>query len=476
MATTRKRNSSRIRLPLWALGLVVLLVLVLVGASGFWLFDTIRSQVANWELTDPEFATNSQTTDATRVPDDDEMPDPIASEIRPILSTDSLKPWQGTERVTILLLGIDQRCDEEGPTRTDSLMVLTMDPVGLSAGALSLPRDMWVEIPGFDVDKINQAHFLGEINEYPGGGPALAVETVEATLGIEIDYYATVNFDGFREAIDLIGGITVSTPVDIEDPDYPDNCYGYEGFYLAEGEHHLDGEQALKFARTRVTEGSDIDRAARQQMVLLAVRDRILDANMLPQLMLEAPQLWQTFQDSTRTNMSINEAAQLALLARNIPRESIRTAVLDYDYVAPYTRPDGQQVLVPDREAIRVLRDTIFRPPAVPTPVIENLGMLVTQEAATVRVINGTQVFGLAAETQSYLQDHSVNVIEIGNADASTYRTTQIIDYSGKQYTSLYLTQVMSLPPLNISTGSDPEGEYDILVILGSDWEIPEDD
>ena len=79
------------------------------------------------------------------------------------------------------------------------MMVLTMDPIGLSAAVLSLPRDLWVQIPGFGVDKINQAHFMGEIYDYPGGGPALAVETVEATLGVNIDYYATVNFDAFVE-------------------------------------------------------------------------------------------------------------------------------------------------------------------------------------------------------------------------------------------------------------------------------------
>ncbi len=128
---------------------------------------------------------------------------------------------------------------------------------------------------------------------------------------------------------------------------------------------------------------------------------------------------------------------------------------------------------MPDRDSLRLLRDQLFRPPVVPTPVVENLPMLAAQEGARVRVINGTQTFGLAAQTQEFLQKHNVNVTEIGNADASTYRTTQIIDYGQYKFTDMYLTQLMKLPPLNVSSGTSAEGEYDILIILGSDWRLP---
>jgi LCP family protein required for cell wall assembly len=426
-----------------------------------------------WEITSPEFTVEGATS--TELPGS-ALPPPIASESGaavPTISAEDLAPWSGQDRVTVLLLGIDQRCDEEGPTRTDTMMVLTADPVGLSAATLSLPRDLWVDIPGFGVDRVNQAHYLGEVYDYPGGGPVLAVETVEATLGIDIDFYVTVNFDAFVELVDLIDGIDIVNDEDIEDDTYPDNCYGYDPFYLEAGEHHLDGTQALKYARTRVTVGGDVDRATRQQQVILAVREKVMQLNQLPLLLAQAPRLWQTFQRNVHTDMTLEEAIQLALLVPEIPRDSFQTAVINYDYVYTQTTPDGRQVLVPIRENIRSLRDQLFRPPAIPTPVIENLPVLAATEGARVAVYNGTPVFGLAGSTQDYLEGKGINVAEIGNADSAAYRTTQIIDFGSHPNTTRYLTQLLSLPPLNVSNGTEPTGDFDVLVILGNDWEVP---
>jgi LCP family protein required for cell wall assembly len=354
------------------------------------------------------------------------------------------------------------------------MMLVTIDPVGLSAGVMSLPRDMWVEIPGFDVDRINQAHYYGEAYEYPGGGPALAVETVESFLGIEIDYYAAVNFDAFIEVVNQVGGIDINVPEAIEDETYPDRCYGYDPFQIEAGEQELDGETALKYARTRATLGGDVDRAGRQQAVVLAVRDKVLSLDMIPQLIARAPEMWQTLQANVRTNMQPEQAIQLALLAQDIPRSSIKTAVIDYDYVYAETTPDGRQVLVPNRENIRLLRNDLFTPPVIPTPEIQNLPTLMADEAVRVAVHNGTPEFGLAGETQAYLLSQGVNVAEVGNADSATYRTTQIIDYGDHPNTTRFLIQLMSIPPLNVSSGETPEGDYDMLVIIGSDWAVPE--
>jgi hypothetical protein len=302
----------------------------------------------------------------------------------------------------------------------------------------------------------------------------LAVETVEATLGVEIDYYVTINFDGFVQVIDQIDGIRLDVPEAIEDPNYPDSCYGYDPFSIEAGEQNMNGQIALKYARTRNTAGGDVDRAGRQQQVLLAVRDKVMQFDMIPKLILESPQLWQTFQDSVSTNMTLDEMLQLALLVQDIPRDSINTAVINYEYVTPHTTPNGDQVLIPIRESIRGLRDQLFAPPVIPTPQIDNLPMLVAQEEARVMIINGTQTFGLAAATQEFLERNNVNVVDVGNADASTYPATLVVDYNDKTYTRLYLTQLMSLPPLNVSVGNDPEGDFDILIILGADWQVPQ--
>lgn len=477
-SNTSRRAPSRIRLPLWALIILGLGIIALLVGSSVWLYQTVQATVSSLELLNPDFANSgdgsNETAQELPAPNSSsEEPEPGSNAPSPILSTDAFHRWEGKDRISILLMGIDQRCDDNGPTHSDSMMILTIDPVGLSAAALSLPRDLWVEIPDFGVDRINQAMYFGEIYEYPGGGQALAAQTVETLLGVPIDFYVAVNFDAFVEVVDLIGGIDIDVPEAINDPDYPDQCYGNDPFSIEAGKQHLDGETALKYARTRATFGGDVDRAARQQAVILAVREQIFALNRLPQLIAQAPQLWQTSQENVRTNMSLDEAIQLALLVQDIPRDSIETAVLDFNYVYNETTPDGREVLVPVRENIRQLRDQLFLPPAIPTPVIENLPALMAAEQARIAVRNGTAEFGLAASTQEYLQSFGINVTDIGNADASTYLTSQIITYGSYPNTSRYLTQLMHVPPLNISSGTNPDGDYDILIIIGNDWRVP---
>jgi len=345
---SQKRPSPpKIRLPLWGLALLIVLLGLFVVGSSIWLFKTVQGMAAQWEVGQPGLELDG-VEGAEEMAGEGSLSDPLVTALTPeagdqlLLSPDAFQRWSGRERVNILLLGIDLRCEEDGPTHTDSMMVVTIDPVGLSAAALSLPRDLWVEIPEFGVDRINQAYFQGEIYDYPGGGAALAVETVEGTLGVPIDYYAAVNFKAFVDFIDLIGGITVDVPEAIDDPTYPDRCYGYDPFSISAGEHQLDGEAALKYARTRATVGGDVDRAARQQQVLMAARDKVLRVDMAPRLLVRAPQLWQSFQRNVETNMSLDEAIQLALLAQEIPRDSIRLEVINYSYVYNETTPGAQ--------------------------------------------------------------------------------------------------------------------------------------
>ena len=473
-SSPKRRPQSRIKLPIWAIGILGIILLVILVGSSIWLFRTVREMTSAWEVTNPDFGSVEEPRTPDQANNDSANAPETNNNSLPInLNADSVQPWSGQERVTILMLGIDQRCEEDGPTHTDSMMLVTVDPVGLSAGILSLPRDMWVEIPSVGVDRINQANYYGEIYNYPGGGPALAVDTVEAFLGVKIDYYAAVNFDAFVEIVDQIGGIDIVVPEAITDETYPDRCYGYDPFQIEAGDQHLDGQTALKYARTRATFGGDVDRAGRQQAVVLAVRDRVLSLNMLPSLITKAPALWQTLQDNVRTDMSLEEAMQLALLVQEIPRSSIHTSVIDYDYVYAETTPDGRQVLVPNRDNIRQLRNELFTAPVIPTPEIQNLPALMAAENARVAVLNGTPVFGLAGDTEAFLKSQNINVAEIGNADAATYRTTQIIDYGDHPNTQRFLIQLMGIPPLNVSSGSSPDGDYDLLIILGSDWHVP---
>lgn len=465
------RRNSGLRLPGWALVLLLVLGLLLLTLSSVWLFRTVRGLAAVPDGTGPDFnPIPGQAAPGQTAP---EVSAGTIAAPSGQTSPDTIPEWAGTERVNILLLGVDLRCDEEGPTHSDTIIVATIDPVSQSAALLSLPRDLWVEIPNFGANRINQAYFLGQAYELPGGGAGLAVETVEAFLGIPIDYYLAVDFKAFVDFVDMMDGVVIDVPERIEDPNYPDNCYGYDPFTIDAGQQRLDGATALKYARTRVTFGGDVDRAGRQQQVILAVREQATQLNSLPQLLFNAPQLWRSFQDNVDTDLKLDEALQLANLVRNIPRDSIHNRVLDYNYVYNDTTFDGQQVLVPLRDEVRLLRDELFAPPAVPTPVIEALPTVVTVEDARVAIFNGTSTFGLAAQTQQYLLRQNVTVTEVGNADSSTYSTTQIIDYGSHPGTVQYLVRLMNVPPLNVSTGTNPTGDFDVLVILGEDWHIP---
>jgi LCP family protein required for cell wall assembly len=267
------------------------------------------------------------------------------------------------QRINILLLGIDQRAGESEPARTDTLLVLTIDPRAKTAGMLSINRDLWVKIPGqASMGKINTAHFLGEAEHYPGGGPTLAMQTAQAALDIPLPYYIRLNFAAFEKLIDLIGGIDILVEEPIDDPTYPDAGYGYEPLYLDAGWQHMDGHTALRYARTRATAGSDLDRVKRQQQVVLAVRDKILDQRLLPRLLPQIALLIQTLRESVQTNLSPRQIYRLVTLAGAIERDRITAVTLDRSLVAPQTI-DGQAVLVLNPGAAQLLRDRLYQRP-----------------------------------------------------------------------------------------------------------------
>lgn len=428
--------------------------------------ETVPTLVAGGPIKAPVQAVHSGQ--ATAVPE----AEPEAAAAVPQVQ----EAWTGTSRVTILLMGIDRRCDEIGPVRTDSMMMLTVDPIGKTAAILSLPRDLWVEIPGFGVERINQAHYFGEIFEYPGGGPALAVDTVEAVLGTDIHYYATVNFEAFTEVVDLLGGVTLDVPEAINDEHYPDECYGVDPFSIGTGVQTLDGVTALKYARTRATQNGDLARAARQQEVVLAVRDAAV--SQVGELIIKAPQVWETLSQNVATTMQLEEALQLAWLLPEIPRENIRNGVIGDDYVFKVQNSDQQFVLVPRRQAIRDLRDELFAlPGAVHIGDADQLTRLYEQvdaEEAAVAIYNGTQTFGLAGDTKTWLESKNMTIAAVGNDGTATNTTSRIIQYGDFPATVDLLIELLEIPPLNVERGTvPPEPGIDVLVILGASWEIP---
>lgn len=270
-------------------------------------------------------------------------------------------------RVNILVLGIDQREGMTGPARTDTMLLFTLDRQARTAGMLSINRDLWVKIPGGQrAGKINTAHFLGEVEQVSGGGPALAMQTVQAALDIPVQYYIRLNFSAFEQLIDLIGGIDLNVEQPIDDPDYPDTGFGYEPFHIDAGWQHLDGRTALKYARTRATPGSDLDRVKRQQQVILAVRDKLLKERRLPQLLTQLGSLLAMYSGSIQTNLTPGQLRELIELGAGIDRDQIYAVTLDGQWIEEFFAPDGQDAIVLKPGATLYLREQLYKPPRAP--------------------------------------------------------------------------------------------------------------
>jgi LCP family protein required for cell wall assembly len=326
-------------------------------------------------------------------------------------------------------------------------------------------------MPAMDTDgKINTAHFLGDAYNYPGGGPALARETVQENLGIPIDYTLRVNFDAFEKVIDAIGGVEICVPEPIDDPLYP--CYDsycYDPLHIDAGCQIMNGSLALKYARTRHT-GTDIDRAKRQQEVILAVRDKVVDQNLLPQLVARAPALLDVLQYAVKTDLSLEQMIQLAKLATEIDPKNIKQATIDENMVVAYNAPTNppQNVLVPIRDKIRELRDRFFN--SVPTAGPIGATPAPVAGLLRIRVENGTQINGLAARTSDRLIAQGFNVVEIDSADRFDYAESQIISYAADTTAATAVAQALGLPASSIVT-STANSSIDLKVILGGDYQ-----
>jgi LCP family protein required for cell wall assembly len=445
----------------WALGAALI---VAAALSAVLIYTAVRDLVAAWTGTGPtpfEFRGSA----ATPLPGETAVP--VVLGATPV-------PWNGTDRVTILVMGLDYRDWEAGSSapRSDSMMLFTVDPVAHTAGMLSIPRDLWVEIPGFEHNRINTAYFLGQSYNLPGGGPTLAMKTVENLLGVPVPYYAVIEFSAFEQMIDEIGGIEVLVAERIKI-----SPLGRRSLWLDAEGNHLDGAEALAYARARKTEGGDFDRALRQQQVVLAVRDRIMGFDMIPTLVTRAPALYQELQRGILTNMSFDQMISLGLLVTQIDKKEIRRGVIaPPDMVLLQQLPDGADVLKPVPDRIRELRDEIFTNTSALAPSVPVADPIeaAKQETARLAVQNGSGIEGLATQTSDFLKAQGLNVIEVGNADRLDYEVSRILVHSDRfPYTVRYLAGLLHLSESQILNQVVPDSPMDIVVILGRDWDVP---
>ncbi len=440
---------------------------LLAGAVTVWLtFSAVKDLVSTWDLSSPPGMVLEEPQEAGAP-----IPEELGGQGEVALQSaggPASVPWDGNSRISVLVMGMDSRAaDSDDIPRTDTMILFSLDPQSRTAGMLSIPRDLWVEIPGFDYSKINTAYRLGEVYNIEGRGPGLALSTVENLLGMEIDYYAIVDFNAFEEFIDELGGVTINVPNKI----VVDPLGKHNTETLKAGEHLMPGYLALAYARSRNSSGSDFDRAGRQQQVVIAIRDQILSAEMLPTLIKNSPALYQSLSSGISSNLTLLQLVRLAWVAQQIPDENIRQGVIGVDQVDFAYSYDGQDILRPLADEIRQLRDLIFSlsGPVVPMAPQGDTQSLVDEEYATVRVLNGTFTPGLASQTADYLRTSGLTVAEPGNAN-EFYEMTTIIDYTGNPHTVAMIVELMSISPENVFHRYDVNGPADLVVIVGQDW------
>lgn len=254
---------------------------------------------------------------------------------------------------TLVLMGVDGR--PGAPSwMTDTMMLLDLNPEAQTAALLSIPRDLWFwtgGIPGEPLRQVNRFYALAELDQEGAGGPAVKA-MLKFNLGVDVDAYAVVNFQVFVSLINAIGGVDIELAQPISDPTYPDMNFGYDPLYLPAGLVHLDGQTALKYARTRHID-SDYGRIARQQRLFMAIRDKLMRPDVWPDFLAQAPDLWRDVRGYIDTDLTLDQLMQLALFARLVPEANIALATLratDEGFVQRYTLEDGQRVwaVMPD--------------------------------------------------------------------------------------------------------------------------------
>jgi|SRR5579859_1049874 len=392
-------------------------------------------------------------------------------------ATATIPPLTDPGRVTILVLGIDQRHGEKGPFRTDTIIVASIDPVRHTAALLSIPRDIYLPIPVFGVaDRINNANAIGELGKYPGGGPKLAVKTVESLIGVPIQRYVMINFDVFDTVIDAIGPIQVCPTTAIHDTQYPDGSYGVITVDFQPGCQNLDSTRLLEYSRVRHNAGDDFGRAARQQEVIRAVREKILSLGGVSALIGKAGSVWQSVQNDVQTDLNFAETIQLAQVAQSIPKENIQSVVITDrgGYLIPSTLNDGSQVFTPVYEKIHDLVAKLFNadPGSAPIDAASNpASMPAAASAAAIRISNGAGVDGMAKSTADKLRAKGFNIVDAQNADTpGGYARTVIRVYNSNLFNSARdLAVALGLDGTVISAQQSGPPGIDIEVVIGKD-------
>lgn len=370
----------------------------------------------------------------------------------------------GYDIVNILLMGATTNEFSNNPGLTDSLMIISINRTTQTVSVVSLPRDLWVYAPGFGMVKINQTYFFGERDE-EGSGVALLKETILYNLGLQIDFYAKVNFDTFGELINSVGGVDVSVDCTIQDwvlkadatdRNDPDS---WEMYTLPVGQHTLRGDMALWYVRSRRT-SSDIDRGRRQQDVLRALYRKIRANGLLENF----PALWQQITQMVETDITLPDALNLLPVAVNTETADVQyyTMGLNEEIKNGISDEEGRFILEIQPEALRLLMQQVVLPPTTSQS---------GQVLPTVAVINASGVRGLDRVAADRLELEGFRTI-IVEEQTERRAMNMVIDYTGLDRGNPIdeIVDVLSIQDSDIVVEPDPAREYDYRVYVGREY------
>jgi LCP family protein required for cell wall assembly len=391
------------------------------------------------------------------------IPPTLPPELNPGLTPTPIAVQDDRELVTFLLLGSDTR---GGPSfRTDTIVVAMVRPKTGEVSLLSLPRDLWVFIPGNDYDRLNTAYLKGQLESWTGGGPGLLKDTIAYNFGISIDYTAMVDFNGFRQIVDTLGGVDVPvscayTDWRLIDPSYdPENENNWYLYTAGPGVLHMDGDLALWYARSR-KRSSDFDRGRRQQEVLRAIYQKGLQGDFLKQL----PQLYNDFSSTVTSDISLTDLIKLAPLALHLTNADIRSYYINGENgaVTSWVTPGGAQVLLPNPTVIQGIVQEAMTSHPKPPP----------EQVISIEVRNASPNDGwdqLAAQRLNYA-GYDTN---IKPADNRTQTTTYLYDLTAGQDRSVTssVLAVLGLPQSAVISAPQPETGVAYVLQVGADYQ-----
>jgi len=358
-------------------------------------------------------------------------------------------PWNGTDPVNIVMVGLDQRTTEF--PHTDTMLVVSIDPKTDSVRMLSVPRDLWVNIPNYYADRINDA--------YGFGGTRLLIKTAEGVVNIPIRYYAVINFKGFEKVIDALGGVTIDVKQTINDPTFPAPIgNGYAPLYIKAGVHHMNGRLALDFVRTRHDDKlGDLGRNQRQQQLLLALKQQALQ----PATLFKIPTVLDALGHAVKTNFPYADLTYLARIVATAPKSHTRHLGLNYsnNAVSNFTTSAGAEVLLPNWPVIHSISRHLFYDPRL--------------KSARVEVLNGTGTPGQAAALGQWMRQSGFKVPSVGNAGSSNYQHTEVIQNASVDGGAYVARMAADLLQVKVMQRSVPGSNYPVVVIVGADWTDP---